>query len=207
MAYVNYFDNSMFDTLIGPPDAYVNGFDGFDGFDGRPDAPDGRPDGFDSFDAADGRPDAPDGRPDAADGRLDAPDGRPDDNAKYWGIYTLEIINMLPPIMSSNFPDMPTTWVHKVSGKRAPHVKRPQNSFMCFAQRNRAKFRDDRPDTPNASISILLGQAWRAMDAAARKPYVDAARAEAVNHKENHPDYKYGDHIRARRKAIIGATV
>ena len=36
---------------------------------------------------------------------------------------------------------------------------------------------------------------------------LDAARAEAVNHKENHPDYKYGDHLRARRKAIIGATV
>ncbi|XP_014677044.1 PREDICTED: transcription factor SOX-9-like [Priapulus caudatus] len=88
------------------------------------------------------------------------------------------------------------------SEKRRPHVKRPMNAFMVWAQAARRKLADQYPHLHNAELSKTLGKLWRLLSDGEKKPFIEEAERLRVVHKKEHPDYKYQPR---RRKPLKGA--
>ncbi|CAO4367830.1 unnamed protein product [Caenorhabditis nigoni] len=71
------------------------------------------------------------------------------------------------------------------------HVKRPINPFMLWCKSKRADMLKKNAGMKPSEVSKQLGEGWRNMSEAEKKPFRDESARLKAEHVKNHPTYKY----------------
>eukprot|EP00049_Salpingoeca_infusionum_P017306 m.352498 g.352498 ORF g.352498 m.352498 type:complete len:363 (+) comp16535_c0_seq1:563-1651(+) len=109
----------------------------------------------------------------------------------------------LPPIKPTLPQDghvVPSALKKKKKKKKSGRIPRPMNSFMCFAREYRPRIQSEHPGIDNKDVSKLLGQQWRSLTSAQKQVYNEQAKELAVQHKLDHPEWRFTRDTSKRKK-------
>ncbi|KAG8853266.1 hypothetical protein FRB96_008350 [Tulasnella sp. 330] len=72
------------------------------------------------------------------------------------------------------------------------HIRRPRNAFILFRSDFVAELKLQKDaERDHRKISQIVGEIWNSKSAAEKAPWEQRARDEKVQHKIDHPDYRY----------------
>jgi transcription factor SOX1/3/14/21 (SOX group B) len=77
------------------------------------------------------------------------------------------------------------------AAEQAGHIKRPMNAYMVWSRKERRRIAEEFPRMLNSEISKRLGTEWNLLPAEKKRPYIDEAKRLRMEHKKEHPEYKY----------------
>ena len=77
------------------------------------------------------------------------------------------------------------------TAEQAGHIKRPMNAYMVWSRKERRRIAEEFPRMLNSEISKRLGTEWNLLPPEKKKPYIDEAKRLRMEHKKDHPEYKY----------------
>lgn len=77
------------------------------------------------------------------------------------------------------------------SAQHVGHIKRPMNAYMVWSRKERRRIAEEFPRMLNSEISKRLGTEWNLLPPEKKKPYIDEAKRLRMEHKKEHPEYKY----------------
>jgi len=93
----------------------------------------------------------------------------------------------------------PKSFYAKPTLNHSNRIRRPLNCFMVFSHLERKRVAEEYPELHNADLSKILGQKWKNLSQAERKPYIEEAERIRQVHTEIYPHYKY----QPRRKGTV----
>uniref|UniRef100_A0A1I8G8M9 HMG box domain-containing protein n=1 Tax=Macrostomum lignano TaxID=282301 RepID=A0A1I8G8M9_9PLAT len=98
------------------------------------------------------------------------------------------------PSTSASSVDGSTPAVVATAGRRRRrnHIPRPMNPFMVWARAERKQLSKANPDVHNVELSRLLGDKWKSMSDAEKRPFVLEAERLKRQHLTDHPGYNRG---------------
>lgn len=67
--------------------------------------------------------------------------------------------------------------------------KKNQSGYMIFCSENRAVVKEENPDATFGELGKLLGQKWKELDEAAKKPYADKAETDKKRYEREKAAY------------------
>jgi LSD1 subclass zinc finger protein len=91
-------------------------------------------------------------------------------------------------------PPIPPNQRKQKKKRKDPHApKRAANAYMIFCRERRAELKKDRPDLPFGQLGAKLGEMWRAMSQAEKKPFEEKAAADRERYKNEMANYSPSD--------------
>ena len=85
------------------------------------------------------------------------------------------------------------------------HIKRPLNSFMLWAQKQRQRIAMNNPQMPNSEISKKLGAEWRNLSESDKDPFIEEAKKLKRQHEIDHPNYRFVQRRKRKFRSIRAA--
>ena len=65
------------------------------------------------------------------------------------------------------------------------------NAYMVWSRKERRRIAEECPRMLNSEISKRLGTEWNLLPPEKKKPYIEEAKRLRMEHKKDHPEYKY----------------
>jgi len=80
--------------------------------------------------------------------------------------------------------------------------KKPQSAYFLFANDRRPRLREAHPDKKITDVAKMLGEEWKKMPEAEKKPWDEMAKKKKAQYDKEIEEYKKTDDFRTYQKKV-----